>query len=471
MVTANWLDVSYYQDPSKFDYKAAKDAGIVGLIIRSGYGKTQDTAAASHIANCKKFGLKWHLYHYWYNMGGEDTFAVQNAKSLGLSANQYLFLDMEDKSLPADWNGQFAMFRNAVGNTFKAGLYCSDSPYKAKFQDGQLQQLKVYRWIASYSYEPANYDCWQMSSKGGYGSYTGNIDHDYDKAGGLSTYSDATSPGKPSTGDDDKPTPIKPPELTPDMPNYRAIVLQPGFDTESGIWGYGYSPDNGANFYVLNTVYGRKYRQEDADRIWPYLQKFVKDQLKDSEAGSISWDNITDKPDVALRSDIPRTIDWSNVMNKPTFDSSGKTTITSLPWSAITEKPDLVTQDELDNLKLKSGKDGKDGKNGKSAYEIAVDHGFIGSEEDWLKSLHGKDGTGGGSGTGTGGDSSLSIEAISQLIEENLQAKIDVSTRNLILDTGDVDTSSMAGAVAAKVIDAISIKLEGNDLVAEIGGA
>lgn len=471
MATANWLDVSYFQDPTKFDYQAVKKAGVVGLIIRAGYGKTQDTAATAHIANAKKVGLKWHLYHYWYNMSGEAEFAVQNAKSLGLSANQYLFLDMEDKSLPADWNGQFAAFRNAVGNTFKAGLYCSDSPYKAKFQDSQLQQLKVYRWIASYSYEPANYDIWQFSSKGGYGNYTGNIDHDYDKAGRLSTYSDTPSPTTPSAGDDDKPKPITPPTLTPDMPYVRAIVEQPGFDTESGIWGYGYSPDNGEHFYVLETVWGRKYRQEDADRIWPYLKKFVKDQLGNAVAGSVSWDNITDKPDVALKSDIPKTIDWADVMNKPTFDTTGKVTITSLPWSAITEKPDLVTQDELEHLKLAPGEPGKPGKDGKSAYEIAVDHGFVGSEEDWLKSLHGKDGTGGSPSAGTSGDSSLSIEAISQLIEDNLQVKIDVGTGNLIVNTGDVDTNSIAGAVAAKVIDAIALKLEGNDLVAEIGGA
>ena len=30
-----------------------------------------------------------------------------------------------------------------------------------------------------------------------------------------------------------------------------------------------------------------------------------------------------------------------------------------------------------------------DGVNGKSAYEIAVSHGFSGTEEDWLKSLQG----------------------------------------------------------------------------------
>lgn len=35
------------------------------------------------------------------------------------------------------------------------------------------------------------------------------------------------------------------------------------------------------------------------------------------------------------------------------------------------------------------GKDGNDGKDGKSAYEIAVDNGFEGSEEEWLASLRG----------------------------------------------------------------------------------
>lgn len=34
-----------------------------------------------------------------------------------------------------------------------------------------------------------------------------------------------------------------------------------------------------------------------------------------------------------------------------------------------------------------NGEDGKDGKNGKSAYEIAVDHGFVGTEQEWLDSL------------------------------------------------------------------------------------
>lgn len=292
MTKANWIDVSYFQDPNKFDYQAAKQAGIQGLIIRAGYGKTQDTAAAQHIANAQKYGLMWHLYHYWYNMGGEAEWAVQNAKSLGLTANQYLFLDMEDKSLPADWNGQFAVFRKAVGDTYKVGLYCSDSPYKAKFQDSQLQQLKVARWVASYSYEPANYDIWQMSGagSGGFGSYTGDVDRDYTKSDILSLYATTNI----------NPVVTKP---TADLQYIQPIMLQPGYDTETNIYGLGYSPDNGVHFYVTYTTFGAKYRQEDADRLWKYLQGFVTKQIHD--AVSLTWDNIKGKPDLVLRSDLP----------------------------------------------------------------------------------------------------------------------------------------------------------------------
>lgn len=308
MTKANWIDVSYFQDPEKFDYQAAKQAGIQGLIIRAGYGKTQDTAAAQHIANAQKYGFMWHLYHYWYNMDGEAEWAVQNAKSLGLTANQYLFLDMEDKSLPADWNGQFAVFYKAVGDTYNVGLYCSDSPYKAKFQDSQLQQLKVTRWVASYSYEPANYDVWQMSGtgSGGFGSYTGDVDRDYTKSDILNLYATTNI----------NPVVTKP---TADLQYIQPIMLQPGYDTETNIYGLGYSPDNGVHFYVTYTTFGAKYRQEDADRLWKYLQGFVTKQI--ASAVSLTWDNIKGKPDVALKTDIPAPVDLSGYAKTDAVDA------------------------------------------------------------------------------------------------------------------------------------------------------
>lgn len=460
MANANVIDISYFQNSSQLDWQAIKSSGIKAVVIRAGYGKTQDTQAAAHIANAQKYGLKWHLYHYWYNMSGEAEWAVQNANSLGLTSSQYLFLDMEDKSLPANWNEQFAMFRNAVGNSFQVGLYCSDSPYKAKFQDSQLQQLKVYRWIASYSYEPASYDMWQLSGagSGGFGSYKSDIDRDYDKTGGLIADSEPPSPVDP-----DKP--ITPPELTPTMPNIRAIINEPGYDTESGIYGFGYSPDNGAHFYVTNTVWGRKYRQEDGERLWPYLQSFVSTQI--SKSVKINWADIEDKPDM----DHYYTKD--EVDSKITTAASGGKVDLSGYLTLVQADAKYATKTELANIKLQQGapgEPGKPGKDGKSAYEIAVAHGFIGSEEEWLKSLYGKDGTSSGTSPGTSGDNSLSIEAISQLIEDNLKAKLNVTTGDLMIDTGEIDTSSMTGAIADKVLKAIIFKLDNSNLVVEIGG-
>ena len=44
------------------------------------------------------------------------------------------------------------------------------------------------------------------------------------------------------------------------------------------------------------------------------------------------------------------------------------------------------------------GRDGLDGTNGKSAFEIAGENGFVGSETEWLESLKGKDGADGRDG-------------------------------------------------------------------------
>ena len=52
----------------------------------------------------------------------------------------------------------------------------------------------------------------------------------------------------------------------------------------------------------------------------------------------------------------------------------------------IPPTPDLYTQ------LLKRIEDAEHGLDGKSAYEIACEHGYVGTVEEWLASLHGKDG-------------------------------------------------------------------------------
>ena len=102
------------------------------------------------------------------------------------------------------------------------------------------------------------------------------------------------------------------------------IAMQPGYDTETGQWGYGYSPDNGVHFFVLNSIYGRKFRQEDADRIWPFLKDKVRSAM------SLSWDDIQDKPVFVTpeqleqrlaKLNIPTTMSWDQITDKPTIPS------------------------------------------------------------------------------------------------------------------------------------------------------
>lgn len=83
----------------------------------------------------------------------------------------------------------------------------------------------------------------------------------------------------------------------------RLIAMDQGIDSELGIVGLGYSPDNGLHFFVTNTIKGRVFRQEDADRLWPFMKCFVSRQIKESLV--VNWDDIKGKPNVALKSDLP----------------------------------------------------------------------------------------------------------------------------------------------------------------------
>ena len=63
--------------------------------------------------------------------------------------------------------------------------------------------------------------------------------------------------------------------------NVLLIVMDKGIDSETGQIGYGYSPDNGKTFFVTNTIKGRKFRQEDADRLWKFLKPMIEKLLEE----------------------------------------------------------------------------------------------------------------------------------------------------------------------------------------------
>lgn len=120
---------------------------------------------------------------------------------------------------------------------------------------------------------------------------------------------------------------------------------------------------------------------------------------------------------------------------------------------------DYYTDEEIASIKEEIAKEvtvGAKGEDGKSAYQIAVDKGFEGSETDWLASLKGKDGKDGINGTdgkpgkdGTNGvDGKTPVKGVDyftqaeiQQVENNAAAKVDLSDYVKSADLSTVATS------------------------------
>lgn len=77
------------------------------------------------------------------------------------------------------------------------------------------------------------------------------------------------------------------------------------------------------------------------------------------------------------------------------------------------------------------GNNGKDGKDGKSAYELAKDNGFAGTEQEWIESLVGADGKDGQDG--------ISITKIE--IDDNKHLIFTLSD-DTTMDAGEIPTST-----------------------------
>lgn len=82
------------------------------------------------------------------------------------------------------------------------------------------------------------------------------------------------------------------------------------------------------------------------------------------------------------------------------FKSDGETPIPPTPdlYAQLLEKIDKKIASLHDGKDGADGVDGKDGADGKSAYQIAVDAGYTGTETEWLASLKGEKGDTGEAG-------------------------------------------------------------------------
>lgn len=266
----------------------------------------------------------------------------------------------------------------------------------------------------------------------------------------------------------------------------RMIILDQGTDTELGIVGLGYSPDNGTHFFVTNTIKGRVFRKQDVETLWPLLKDKIQNVMDGSL--SVSWADIQNKPDVALRSELPDISNYVTHDQLPApVDLSGYAKIGDIPslngYAKLTDIPSiagLVKEAELDNY-VKKGEIPEVDLSGyakitdligyakKSDIPQTMTWGQITGKPDvatqddisYLKTLI---------GSGGSGDAGLSIEAISELIKHHLKASVNAQTGNLEIDVDGVTNGSIADTVATKVAQSLKFELQGSQLVAEIGG-
>ncbi len=98
----------------------------------------------------------------------------------------------------------------------------------------------------------------------------------------------------------------------------------------------------------------------------------------------------------------------------------------------------LVGCDQQDSV---AGQPGKDGENGKSAYELAVDNGYTGTEEEWLASLVGAKGDKGEQGEQgqpgkDGKDGKNGKSAYELAVEKGYRGSVDEWLESLIGNNG-----------------------------------
>ena len=173
-----------------------------------------------------------------------------------------------------------------------------------------------------------------------------------------------------------------------DQDKFNQQIIQFRVDPDTGFYTLSCSTDNGLHYQVILTADGRKFSDKDAASFWPFLKKYVsslidgatiewaevkgkpevitKDQLEERLAKlaiptSFSWNDITDKPKLALKDDIPSLDGYAKLTDIPSVSGLVKEAELadyakladvpkSMSWNQITGKPILALKSDIPNV-------------------------------------------------------------------------------------------------------------------------
>ena len=178
------VDVSEHN--RNIDWAKVKASGIVGAIIRCGYGQDQagqdDKKWLRNVSECERLGIPYGVYLYSYAkttgaVQGEINHALRLLK--GHSPAWPVYFDSEQQGTQGVAKANAKAFCDAmVAHGYKAGIYASTSWYKNYI--GQTWGYSL--WIASYGSKSAGVngiDMWQYTSRGSIPGIPGYVDVNY----------------------------------------------------------------------------------------------------------------------------------------------------------------------------------------------------------------------------------------------------------------------------------------------------
>ena len=183
------VDISTFQQT--IDWSQVKQDGIVGAMIRAGYGfGTVDNQYRANVTGCENNGIPYGMYHYSYATNIEDAkkeaeFFINNAK--GTSPSYPLAMDVEEASQAAMGKQALTAMILAFCDVVKAAGYqpmlYTNLNWATNYIDmSQIDNADIRVWIAQYNTTldyKGNYFLWQYTSSGRVAGISANVDLNY----------------------------------------------------------------------------------------------------------------------------------------------------------------------------------------------------------------------------------------------------------------------------------------------------
>lgn len=125
------------------------------------------------------------------------------------------------------------------------------------------------------------------------------------------------------------------------------------------------------------------------------VDDYIKQKLVDFQTGQIDLDELASKLTIPQYDDGPITTQISDILAEISVLKQSQEQPVQYDDSELRSQISALSE-RLENIQLTPGPRGEqgpqglpgnDGQDGKSAYQIAVDNGFVGNEQEWLDSL------------------------------------------------------------------------------------